>query len=79
MKANEADYSGNPLSRLNIFLAVSFLVSWSCWGILVPLARARTTVYGHLPFMLLNMLGGLGPTFAAYIAVLATPAPGLKI
>jgi membrane protease YdiL (CAAX protease family) len=60
--------------RLKIFLVVSFLVSWICWGILVPLARARTMVYGQPGFMLLYMLGGLGPTFAAYIAVLATPA-----
>jgi hypothetical protein len=48
--------------RLTIFLAVSLLVTWTCWGILVLLARARTTVYGQLPFMLLCMLGGLGPT-----------------
>lgn len=60
--------------RLKIFLAVSFAVTWTCWGILVPLARARTTVYGHWPFMLLYMLGGLGPTIAAYVAVLATPS-----
>jgi membrane protease YdiL (CAAX protease family) len=40
----------------------------------VPLARARTLVYGRPGFMLLYMLGGLGPTLAAYIAVLATPA-----
>lgn len=60
--------------RLTIFLAVSFLVTWTCWGILVPLARARTMVYGQWPFMLLYMLGGLGPTIAAYIAVPATRA-----
>jgi membrane protease YdiL (CAAX protease family) len=60
--------------RLTIFLAVSFLVTWTCWGVLVPLARARTMVYGQLPFMFLYMLGGLGPTIAAYIAVLATRA-----
>jgi uncharacterized protein len=62
------------IRRLTIFLAVSFLFTWTCWGILVPLARARTVVYGHLPFMLLYMLGGLGPTIAAYVAVLATRA-----
>ncbi len=60
--------------RLKVFLAVSFLVSWSCWGILALLARAGTTAYGRPGFMLLYMLGGLGPTFAAYAAVLATPA-----
>jgi membrane protease YdiL (CAAX protease family) len=60
--------------RLTIFLAVSFLITWSCWWILVPPARARTMVYGQWPFMLLYMLGGLGPTIAAYIAVMATRA-----
>jgi uncharacterized protein len=60
--------------RLRIFLAVTFLVSWGCWGILVPLARARTLVFGRPGYMLLYMLGGLGPTLAAYIAMLAAPA-----
>ena len=60
--------------RLATFLAVSFAVTWSAWGILVPLARARTLVYGQWPFMGLYMLGGLGPTIAAYAAVLATSA-----
>lgn len=60
--------------RLKVFLAVSFLITWTCWWILVPLARSRTVVYGHWLFMLLYMLGGLGPTIAAYVAVLATRA-----
>jgi membrane protease YdiL (CAAX protease family) len=60
--------------RFKIFLAVTFSVTWTCWWILVPMARARVTAYGHLPFMLLYMLGGLGPTIAAYAAVLATRA-----
>jgi len=60
--------------RLAIFLAVTFAITWTSWGILVPLARAQTFVYGHLTFMLLYMLGGLGPTIAAYAAVLATPS-----
>lgn len=40
----------------------------------MPLARARTIVYGYPTFMLLYMLGGLGPTIAAYVAVLLTPS-----
>jgi membrane protease YdiL (CAAX protease family) len=59
--------------RLTIHLAVTFAITCTSWGILVPLARARTIVYGDLPFMLLYALGGLGPTLAAYVAVLATP------
>ena len=60
--------------RLATFLAVSFAVTWSAWGILVPLARARTLVYGQWPFMVLYMLGGLGPTIGAYAAVVGTSA-----
>lgn len=64
-----------PVSRrLRIFLAVTFLVTWTCWGILVPLARTQTVVYGQISFMLLYLLGGAGPTLAAYVAVLATPS-----
>jgi membrane protease YdiL (CAAX protease family) len=58
--------------RLTIYLAVTFAVTWTFWGMLVPLARAQRIVYGQGPFMLLYALGGLGPTIAAYIAVLAT-------
>ncbi len=73
-KTRRGPESENLMTRLKIFLAVSFLISWSCWGILVPLARVGTMAYGRPGFMLLYMLGGLGPTFAAYAAVLATPA-----
>ena len=62
------------IACLATFLAVSFAVTWSAWGILVPLARARTLVYGQWPFMVLYMLGGLGPTIGAYAAVLASSA-----
>jgi membrane protease YdiL (CAAX protease family) len=64
------------MRRLVIFLAISFSISWIAWGILVPLARTQTIVYGQVPFMLLYMLGGLGPTIGAYAAVVATPADG---
>ncbi len=74
-KGNEkVDPSRKPTVRLKIFFAVTFLFSWSCWGILVLLVRTGTMAYGQPGFMLLYMLGGLGPTFAAYAAVLATPA-----
>jgi membrane protease YdiL (CAAX protease family) len=62
--------------RLGIFVGTSFGVSWAAWGSLVPLARARTVTHGQPPFMFLYMLGGLGPTIAAYTAVLATSAQG---
>jgi uncharacterized protein len=58
--------------RLRIYLMATFLITWACWGALVLLVRAGTTVYGRPLFMTLYMLGGLGPTIAAYVAVLAT-------
>ena len=58
--------------RCKIYLAVTFALTWSFWGILIPLARTRVIVYGQAPFMLLYALGGLGPTIAAYVAVLST-------
>jgi membrane protease YdiL (CAAX protease family) len=58
--------------RLSIYFAVTFAVTWSSWGILVLLARAHRVVFGQTLFMLFYALGGLGPTIAAYVAVLAT-------
>lgn len=60
--------------RLKVFFAITFTITWTSWWILVSLAHARLTAYGRPPFMLLYMLGGLGPTIAAYAAVLATRA-----
>ena len=58
--------------RLAVYIAVAFGITWTCWWILVLLARARVVIYGQIPFMVLYALGGLGPTIAAYVAVSAT-------
>jgi membrane protease YdiL (CAAX protease family) len=60
--------------RLKVYLAVTFLITWPCWWVLVALSRAGRMVYGHPLFMLIYAIGGLGPTIAAYVAVLATRA-----
>jgi uncharacterized protein len=60
--------------RLVIFVVVAFGITWSAWGVLGWLARAQMVAYGQWPFMVLYVLGGLGPTIAAYIAVLSTLA-----
>ena len=59
--------------RLAIFLAASFTLTWSAWGALVWLTHAGFLVYGQVAFMVLFIIGGLGPTIAAYVSVLATP------
>ena len=58
--------------RLLVFLIVCFSVTWSAWGLLGWLARTQQLVYGEWPFMLLYVLGGLGPMIGAYVAVLST-------
>jgi membrane protease YdiL (CAAX protease family) len=58
--------------RALVFLIAAFAISWIAWGTLVVLARAQATAYGQWPFMTLYVLGGLGPTMAAYIAVCLT-------
>jgi uncharacterized protein len=62
--------------RLAVFFGMSFAVSWTAWGILLPLARGGAVSYGHPLFMGLYLLGGLGPTIAALAAVLTTPSQG---
>ncbi|WP_430390776.1 CPBP family glutamic-type intramembrane protease [Dyella sp. 20L07] len=62
-----------PVSRRALyFLAVAFALTWAAWGSLTGLAHAQLTAYGQWPYMTLYVLGGLGPTIAAYIAVYLT-------
>ncbi len=58
--------------RALIFLAAAFAITWVAWGTLVVLADSQITAYGQWPYMTLYVLGGLGPTIAAYIAVCLT-------
>lgn len=58
--------------RALVFLAAAFAITWVAWGTLVVLANAHTTAYGQWLYMTLYVLGGLGPTIAAYIAVCRT-------
>ena len=62
--------------RVAVFFGMSFAVSWTAWGLLLPLARGGAVSYGDPLFMALYMFGGLGPTIAAVAAVLATPGQG---
>ena len=58
--------------RFTFYLVSTFTISWLAWGTLILLSGARLTAYGRPLFMALYALGGLGPTIAAYIAVVAT-------
>ena len=59
---------GKMSRRFAIYLISTFAISWLSWGLVV----AQGGTMGRLPFLLLYALGGLGPTIAAYVAVLAT-------
>ena len=60
--------------RFGLFVGAAFAVTWTSWWLLVRFAVARAAVYGQLPFMMLYIAGGLGPTIAAYVVVVATRA-----
>jgi membrane protease YdiL (CAAX protease family) len=61
------------MNRLRIYLTTTFCITWTCWWSLVLLTHTGTIAYGQPFFMVIYMTGGLGPTIAAYVAVLATP------
>ena len=58
--------------RALVYLAMAFGITRVAWGILVVLAQRQFTSYGQWPYMTLYVLGGLGPTVAAYLAVWRT-------
>jgi membrane protease YdiL (CAAX protease family) len=58
--------------RALVFLASAFGISWCAWGVLIVLSQSHAAAYGQWPFMTLYVLGGLGPTIAAYVAVWLT-------
>jgi len=60
--------------RVRLFLSLAFGISWCAWGALVFMSQHQATAYGEWPFMSLYVLGGLGPTIAAYGAVYLTRA-----
>lgn len=62
--------------RALVYLATAFGITWLAWGVLAVLAQSSVTHYGTWPFMSLYVLGGLGPTLAAYVAVWRTPEQG---
>lgn len=57
--------------RATIFLAAAFGITWPAWWLLAALASADHPVM-RWPWLALYVLGGLGPTLAAYIAVWCT-------
>lgn len=64
------------LKRLPVFLVATFGISWSAWWTLVEITPAKGLTFDNPLLLTLYLLGGFGPTIAAFVAVLATPAEG---
>lgn len=65
-----------PHRRVWVYLAATFAITWGAWWGLVLIARAGLSAFGQPLFMTLYLLGGFGPTIAAYLAVRATRDEG---
>lgn len=67
------------MSRNAVFFATTFLITWICWWLLAMLTKSGTLEFGQPLFMIPYLLGGLSPTIAAYISILAVKQKnGLK-
>lgn len=53
-------------NRLLLYWLLVFGISWVSWGLLAVLADRGATAYGQGLFMLLLVVGGMGPAIAAY-------------
>jgi len=64
------------MSRNAIFFTTTFLITWICWWLLAFFTRAGALQFGQPLFMIPYLLGGFGPTIAAYISIAATRRMG---
>ena len=62
--------------RVVLYLVLTFGITWVAWWPLTSLVPAGSGVFANATFSALYIAGGLGPTFAALIAVALTPAEG---
>lgn len=53
-------------NRLFRFLLVTFSISYLCWGVLAVLTQTGVLEFTHPLAVILHLLGGFGPTFAAF-------------
>jgi uncharacterized protein len=62
--------------RLRIYLLVTFAVTWTAWWLVARVVPHGGSVFADPIITSLYVLGGLGPTLAAFVAVIATPGEG---
>lgn len=49
------------------YLVLTFLISWICWFVLAFLTKHNSLQYGQPLFMIIFVLGGIGPLIASFI------------
>lgn len=57
------------MTKLSKYLLLSFIVSWVMWGALAFTTIITDIRYGHPIFMMLFIIGGLGPTIGAFLSM----------
>jgi hypothetical protein len=67
---------GEQYGRLALYLVMTFGITWVCWWPLAFLIPPGAGVFTNATFSSLYIGGGLGPTFAALLAVALTPREG---
>jgi membrane protease YdiL (CAAX protease family) len=68
--------SGEQNGRLALYLVITFGITWVCWWPLAFLIPSGAGVFANPTFSSLYIVGGLGPTLAALLAVSLTPREG---
>jgi uncharacterized protein len=68
--------SGEQTGRFALYLVMAFGITWVCWWPLASLIPAGSGVFSNATFSTLYLVGGLGPTLAALLAVALTPREG---
>ena len=67
---------GEQYGRLALYLVITFGITWVCWWPLAFLIPKGAGVFTNATFSSLYIVGGLGPTLSALLAVALTPREG---
>jgi uncharacterized protein len=68
--------SGEQNGRFALYLVMTFGITWVCWWPLASLIPLGSGAFSNPTFSTLYIVGGLGPTLAALLAVSLTPREG---
>ena len=61
--------AGTFYDKTRKYLLFSFIISWVMWGALAFITEMTDIRYGHPIFMMLFIIGGLGPTIGAFLCM----------